>query len=60
MENEAIELTRGTDGVMTKKKEEANWFQMKICYGILVSNSVIMQMGVVPSNSCIFVSWKKT
>lgn len=41
------------------------WFQMRICCRILVTNSILMKMGVVPNNTrfccCLFfINWKKT
>ena len=36
------------------KEIKIKWFQMKICYRILVTNSILKNMGIVNSNMCNF------
>ena len=36
------------------KEVKIKWFQMKICYRVLVTNSILMNMGITESNLCNF------
>jgi hypothetical protein len=41
------------------KEIQFKWFQTKICHTILVTNSILREMGVVDGNTCIFCHREK-
>jgi hypothetical protein len=45
----------------TKKVQEVKlrWFQIKICYRILVTNSMLVRLNVITSNTCSFCNEEK-
>ena len=58
-----LEMQINWDKVFLKinsiKETKLKWFQIKICYRILVTNSILTYMNVVDSNTCNFCHTEK-
>ena len=50
------EWTKVSAGIKKIKEIKLRWFQTKICYRILVTNSILKDMGVAENNVCNFCS----
>ena len=54
-----IEWSKVFTGIKKTRKIKLRRFQTKICYRILVTNSILKDMGVVENNVCNFCSTEK-
>ena len=54
-----IEWKKVFDTINRIKETKLRWFQMKIVYRIIVSNSILLKMNIVQSNKCNFCLTEK-
>ena len=54
-----IEWKKIFDTINRIKETKLRWFQMKIIYRVIVSNSILLKMNVVQSNKCNFCVLEK-
>ena len=59
MQGKDIERTKVFAGIKKIREIKLRWFKTKICYRILLTNSILKDMGVVENNVCNFYSTKK-
>ena len=59
MQGKDIERTKVFAGIKKIREIKLRWFKTKICYRILVTNSILKDMGVVENNVCNFCSTEK-
>ena len=59
MLGKGIEWTKVFAGIKKIREIKLRWFQTKICHRILVTNSILKDMGVVENNVCNFCLTEK-